>query len=150
MQHGDRVCLRSLPFRACRRAEHLHSCVLPEFGRRHRNVFFLAYHPKTCWTADRLQRECDGLIIEISHLPLGPESPAHLLFPYRVASNIWSMVRDWVGLVSFEPVELSTLNDVKSLWLLIVHAHHRRKVMSSFVMMVLWNCGMSVMLEFQE
>jgi hypothetical protein len=63
----------------------------------------------------------------------------HILFKCRFSIRIWKMVKDWLGLIDFDPTSWVAFDNVDDWWTSVAFAHEgRRKSIASLLMLVSW------------
>jgi hypothetical protein len=64
---------------------------------------------------------------------------SHVLFKCRFTVRIWNIIKDWLGLVEFDPTTWINFNDVEDWWTTVDLAHEvRKKALASLLMLVTW------------
>jgi hypothetical protein len=65
------------------------------------------------------------------------ETACHILFKCCYSVRIWNLVKDWLGIVDFEPHSWLAYDEVEDWWTSVAFAHDgRRKSIASLLMHV--------------
>jgi hypothetical protein len=89
------------------------------------------------WTADRLEKRGWQNCRRCKLCNQVQESASHLLFKCRFTIQVWTKVKDWLGLHDVDPSSWHTRRSIKEWWMEAIHKHGQsKKVMGSLVMLI--------------